>query len=102
MVGGPEQGPLTVRAPERLHALENRLAVMQCHGGRVKRHRGERPDLGVVPAHLGGPPHRHHVIGEDVAEPGRREQLLPPLGWDRLRMLPGKLQRGNIIHANSP
>ena len=68
----------------------------------MQRERGERPDPGVVPAQLGMPPHGHHVIGEDVAEPGRREQLLPPLGWDRLRMLPGELQRGNIIHANSP
>ena len=102
MVDGPEQGPLTVRAPERLQAFENRLAVVQCHGGRVQRERGERPDPGVVPAQLAMPPHSHHVIGVGVAEPGRREQFRPPLGWDRLRTLPGELQRGNVIHANSP
>jgi hypothetical protein len=52
---------------------------MQHRGGRIERYRRAGLHPGVVPAFALGPPHGHHVVGEDPAE-SRIGQQRSPLG----------------------
>src|SRR5262249_2300218 len=57
------------------------LAVVEHRRGRVERERAVRLELAVVPAALRRPAQRDHVIGEELTEPRRLQNLLAVSGW---------------------
>jgi hypothetical protein len=75
VVAGAEEHVPPGRPPERLQPFEDRLSVVERHGGRVQGERGERSGAGVVPAPVTGPPRGHHVLGVQRAEAGHAQQL---------------------------
>ena len=72
-----ERHDRAARLPVRLQALENLLRVVEHRGGGFERDRAVRLKLAVMPAPVIRPADRHHVVGEDLAEPGICQQPLP-------------------------
>jgi len=66
----------------RLEALEELLGVVEHRGRRVERERAIRLQLPVMPAAVGAPAQRDHVIGEGLAEPRCLQDSLALGGWD--------------------
>ena len=91
IVPGTEQLQPTVLAAVALHALENALAIMQHHAGRIhlKLFIGLNP--GVAPAVLAIILHNKHIIGE----PAAKAQLALVLG---LVLISWNRRHANIVH----
>ena len=71
MIRQPEQPYPTILAAKRLHAIEDRLAVMQHAARRIQGERAVWHNARVVPATALVVLHHKHVVGEDGAE-GKR------------------------------
>src|SRR3974390_3058603 len=80
-------------------AFEDALRGVQVRRGRIEADRRVRGQLSVVPALLLVPPHRDHVLAEDVAEPRILEALCALDGrYARLRGGDGESGAGSGAH----
>src|SRR2546425_1907123 len=70
----PERRNAAIRLAKGLQAFEHSLGVMQDRGPGVERKRGVCGQLSVVPPALRVPEDPDHVLGEDPAETGVRQQ----------------------------
>ena len=73
--GRPEQHHRARPLPVGLQALEDLLGVVEHRGGGVQGQRAVGLEPAVMPAALRRPPQGDHVVGEDLAETGCREQF---------------------------
>src|SRR5258708_23096620 len=96
---GTEPHGRTARLPVGLQALEDFLRVVEHRRGGVKSERPVGLEPGVVPAAISGPADRHHVVGEDLAEPGIYQQPFPLRGRKRVA---GGMERKGDVTARAP
>src|SRR5207249_5007149 len=73
---GPKGGDAAAALAERLQSLEYSLGVVEDRCARVERERRVGNQRGAVPTAVGGPGDPDHVLGEDAAETGVREEPL--------------------------
>lgn len=63
-----EEYDLALRSAVGFHPLENLLAVVQAHGGRIESQGAVGDDPGIVPTLAFVVIHQKHMVGEDGAE----------------------------------
>ena len=78
----PERDNRARLLPVRLQPFEDLLAVVQDGGRGVEHERAVRLELAVVPALIGRPAQRDHVVGKYLPETGRLEQTGPDVVRD--------------------
>ena len=96
---GPENGHAAIWLAVGLEPFEDALGVVQEHRSGVERQRPVGTELGVVPAALGFPLDRDHVVGEDPSET-RTGQAPLALGGRNWRFGRGDLESdaGDCAH----